>query len=59
LLEGWLKEEGQKAGMRLMNETADHVRESFNQRFWYEQGGYLYDVVDAENGGNDLACRPN
>jgi predicted glycogen debranching enzyme len=45
--------------MRRMNEMADRVRESFNQRFWYEQGGYLFDVVDAENGGNDDACRPN
>ena len=45
--------------MGRMNETADRVRESFNQRFWYEQGGYLYDVVDAENGGSDDACRPN
>ena len=59
LMEGWLKEEGQEAAVRQMNETADHVRESFNQRFWYEQGGYLYDVVDAVNGGNDDACRPN
>jgi glycogen debranching enzyme len=29
------------------------------QRFWFEAGGYLYDVVDAEGGGNDDACRPN
>jgi predicted glycogen debranching enzyme len=59
LMEGWLKEDDQEAAMRRMNETADRVRESFNKRFWYEQGGYLYDVVDAENGGNDDACRPN
>ena len=59
LLEGWLREEDQEAARRRMHETADRVRESFNQRFWYEQGGYLYDVVDAENGGNDNACRPN
>lgn len=59
LMAGWLKEEGQEAAMISMNETADRVRKSFNQRFWYEKGGYLYDVVDAENGGNDDACRPN
>jgi predicted glycogen debranching enzyme len=59
LMEGWLKEDGQAAAMRHMNETADRVRESFNKRFWYEQGGYLYDVVDAQNGGSDDACRPN
>ncbi len=59
LMAGWLKEEGQESTMNHMNETADQVRESFNRRFWYEQGGYLYDVVDAENGGCEDACRPN
>ena len=32
--------------------------ESFNRRFWYDEGGYLYDVVDGE-AGDDPACRPN
>ena len=32
---------------------------SFNERFWYQEGQYLYDVIDTENGGNDPACRPN
>ncbi len=59
LTAGWLKEQDQEAAMHRMAETADRVRESFNQRFWYEHGGYLFDVVDAENGGNDDACRPN
>jgi predicted glycogen debranching enzyme len=59
LMARWLKEKDQEAAMGRMNETADRVRESFNQRFWYDHGGYLYDVVDAENGGNDSACRPN
>ncbi len=59
LMAGWLQEEGREADMRRMNETADRVQASFNQRFWYEQGGYLFDVVDAENGGDDDACRPN
>ena len=31
---------------------------SFNARFWYADGGYLYDVVDGES-GDDPACRPN
>jgi predicted glycogen debranching enzyme len=38
---------------------AARARESFNRRFWYAAGGYLYDVVDAEGGGDDPACRPN
>ena len=30
---------------------------SFQQRFWYEQGGYLYDVIDGPE-GNDTSLRP-
>ena len=40
-------------------DRADRVRKSFNERFWYQSGSYLYDVVDAEQGGNDAKCRPN
>lgn len=32
--------------------------ESFRQRFWYADGGYLYDVVDGPE-GNDPSLRPN
>ncbi|MBI4307390.1 MAG: glycogen debranching enzyme family protein [Chloroflexi bacterium] len=39
-------------------EQADIVRESFNRRFWYGNGGYLYDVVDGEE-GDDPSLRPN
>jgi len=59
LLERWLSEEGEEAHAREILATVEQVRESFNRRFWYEAGGYLYDVVDAETGGNDDACRPN
>src|SRR5262249_18037013 len=31
---------------------------SFQRRFWYDQGQYLYDVVDGEN-GDDSSLRPN
>jgi len=31
---------------------------SFRQRFWYKDGGYLYDVVDGPE-GNDASLRPN
>ena len=58
LLEGWLREEGDaRAGD--LGAAADRARDSFNRRFWFEKGGYLYDVVDAEGGGNDESCRPN
>ncbi len=37
------------------------VRQNFAPRFWYEAGGYLYDVVDVDDvpGQNDAALRPN
>lgn len=37
------------------------VERSFASRFWYEKGGYLYDVVDVDGvkGQNDPALRPN
>jgi predicted glycogen debranching enzyme len=38
---------------------ADLAQRSFNNRFWNADGGYLFDVVDAEGGGNDPKCRPN
>ena len=34
------------------------TRQSFNQRFWFDGGGYLYDIVDGE-AGDDSSCRPN
>ena len=37
---------------------ADKTRASFNRRFWHAAGGYLFDVVDGEN-GDDSAFRPN
>jgi predicted glycogen debranching enzyme len=39
-------------------QEADKVQASFNKRFWCEERGYLYDVIDGED-GNDAACRPN
>lgn len=58
--------------IRLMGRWADDLRErsdrwgglakligdSFNDRFWYATGGYLYDVVDGE-AGDDPSLRPN
>ncbi|MDG5815719.1 amylo-alpha-1,6-glucosidase [Chitinispirillales bacterium ANBcel5] len=39
-------------------EIAKRVRESFNDRFWYDDGGYLFDVIDGEQ-GEDVSLRPN
>jgi predicted glycogen debranching enzyme len=37
---------------------AERARRSFNERFWFADGGYLLDVVDGER-GDEPACRPN
>ena len=58
LLAGWIHaEQGEKAARALV-EHAEQARQSFNERFWYAPGGYLYDVVDGEQ-GDEPVCRPN
>lgn len=39
-------------------EIADLCFHSFNQKFWYGEGNYLYDVIEGES-GHDTALRPN
>lgn len=58
LLARWLTEENEAAAAQSLAADAERVRQSFNQRFWYAAGGYLYDVIDGEQGA-DAACRPN
>jgi predicted glycogen debranching enzyme len=58
LLAEWLEAEGEAATARKYKEYAGKLRRSFNERFWFEGGNYLYDVIDGEN-GDDSACRPN
>jgi predicted glycogen debranching enzyme len=58
LLEGWLIETADEAAAGALHLHAELARRSFNERFWYADGGYLYDVVDGER-GDDPACRPN
>jgi predicted glycogen debranching enzyme len=57
LLSGWLREDGDPLAPEVY-EAGERVRESFNKRFWYEEGGHLYDVIDGEH-GDDASCRPN
>jgi predicted glycogen debranching enzyme len=59
ILQRWLAEERGEPAARPVAEAAARARASFNRRFWYERGGWLYDVVDAEGGRDDPACRPN
>jgi glycogen debranching enzyme len=39
-------------------EQADLCRRSFNERFWYQDGAYLCDVIDGPT-GDDTRLRPN
>jgi predicted glycogen debranching enzyme len=57
LLAGWLRDEGDPRAPDI-EARASRAHESFNARFWYDAGGYLYDVVDGEQ-GDDASCRPN
>jgi predicted glycogen debranching enzyme len=58
LLEKWLRSDG-NARADEIGGVASRAFACFNQRFWFEQGGYLFDVVDTENGIDDASCRPN
>jgi predicted glycogen debranching enzyme len=58
LLDGWVKQFGGAPADLDLERHAAQARESFNRRFWFEEGGHLYDVIDGE-AGDDPACRPN
>jgi len=60
VLANWLRENGDDASAQTYEKHAERARVSFNDRFWYSEGGYLYDVVDVDGGDkNDPSCRPN
>ncbi len=60
LLASWLRETGDETSGQRYQEHAERARASFNNRFWFGEGGYLYDVVDVDGGSsNDSSCRPN
>ncbi|HEY7234528.1 MAG TPA: amylo-alpha-1,6-glucosidase [Gemmatimonadaceae bacterium] len=59
ILAMWLEEERDHDGfVSRISDAAEQARESFNKRFWSDDLGYLYDVVDGEN-GDSRHCRPN
>jgi predicted glycogen debranching enzyme len=58
LLQRWTTEEKVEHNPGKLQAWADKAVRSFNERFWYDAKGYLYDVIDGE-GGDDAACRPN
>jgi predicted glycogen debranching enzyme len=58
LLARWECDFGDRDASNRYSEHAARARESFNARFWNEETGHLWDVLDGPH-GNDPACRPN
>ena len=58
LLDDWLRRLENTEAAVPVTALGERVRESFNRRFWYDEGQHLYDVVDGDD-GDDPACRPN
>jgi predicted glycogen debranching enzyme len=56
LMAVWAQELGQPTENYLR--LAETAWNSFNQRFWFKEGSYLYDLVDGEK-GNETNLRPN
>ena len=61
LTSDWLRLLGEPMHAQRYEDEAKRARASFNQRFWYGDGGYLYDVVDCNGEAQtyDRSCRPN
>ncbi|HEX2834872.1 MAG TPA: amylo-alpha-1,6-glucosidase [Thermoanaerobaculia bacterium] len=55
VLETFLREEGETQTAERMRDLAGRAFDSFNERFWFADGQYLYDVLDP----HDQALRPN
>jgi len=61
LLANWQRDDGNLTSAAVYEEHAQRARESFNERFWYSDNGYLFDVVDCNehSGTADTSLRPN
>jgi len=58
LTEKWLLETDRPDAADSVAKHARTAYASFQNRFWYEKGGYLYDIEDGET-GDDCSLRPN
>jgi len=58
LMEGWVRESMSDSKAAEYADLAARAYDSFSKRFWYDAGGYLYDVIDGES-GSDASLRPN
>ena len=58
LMEGWMLRQGSPEEASGYAARAARAKESFNRRFWNEQGGWLYDVIDGDE-KESICLRPN
>jgi len=58
LMESWIRQTSGDTEAAKYADLASRCYDSFNNRFWYDAGGYLYDVIDGESGA-DASLRPN
>ena len=56
LMGEWAGQLGEQPAQWL--EMAEQAEAAFHRRYWFAEGGYLYDVVDGEK-GDDASLRPN
>ncbi|MBI3444129.1 MAG: glycogen debranching enzyme family protein [Magnetospirillum sp.] len=61
VMAGWQKARGDAQGAARTEADAARAKASFNTRFWNPATGFLFDLVDGEDGPdfNDPACRSN
>ena len=53
-----LRMNNQENDAELVELSAAKAKQSFEEKFWYDEGNYLYDVID-ENNQPDKTLRPN
>lgn len=54
----WHREMGEERRAAELEHHAGRCQAAFNERFWCDSAGHLYDLVDGEH-GDDLSLRPN
>ena len=59
ITEKWLRQADRVNEANGLRAHAEKAQRSFNQRFWNPDTGFLFDVVDGEDGKDDPVCRPN
>jgi predicted glycogen debranching enzyme len=57
IMEGFARKLGEHRAAVRYSQAAALAARSFNQKFWNEDGGYLYDVINGEE--RDTSLRPN